>query len=82
MFTSFNENRTDILQHPTGGVAPLRHELAVHDYLKRQTEFRQMVPATTETFWASRVFHRTMSSLNEHLSRLHIIKPLPHKLWR
>ena len=82
MFTSFNENRLDILKHPTGGVAPLRHELAVHDYLKRQTAFRQMVPSTTDKSWVKQVFHRTMSGLKKHLRRLHVIGPAPHKLGR
>ena len=82
MFTSFNENRLGIFEHPAGGVAPLRHELALHDYLKRQVELREMTVLTGEPSWIKRLLHRQVSALKKRLSSLQMIAPVPHKLPR
>lgn len=82
MFTSYIGNRFDIRDHPTGGVAPLRHNLAVHDYLKLQNEIRQDARLTSEPKLAKQVFRRTMSSLKRSLSWLRALASVPNKLPR
>jgi len=42
MFPSEHESRYITQQHPQGGIAPLRYDLALHDYMRKQHDSRQI----------------------------------------
>ena len=82
MFTQHIGNRFEILDHPSGGVAPLRRDLAVYDYLKRQNEIRQDAPLTSVPSWAKQIFRTTWSSVKRTLSWLRALAYVPDELPR
>jgi hypothetical protein len=51
-----------VFSHPKGGNAPLRHKLALYNYVERQKEQRENIPTVTR-----RVFSNTSNQVPNHL---------------
>ncbi len=49
MFNSTIETHYPSHRHLQGGVAPLRHDLACHDYLERQKMYAEQKPSLSAT---------------------------------
>jgi hypothetical protein len=67
MFPSEHESRYITHQHPQGGTAPSRYDLALHEYMRKQHNLRKVTPnapATSKLNSMMRWFFNRLESLD------------------
>ena len=82
MFNSTIETLHPSHRHLQGGVAPLRHDLACHDYLERQKMYAEQKPSLSATTVLKTRLSNASAFMARVIGRVGALTSAGHRVWR